>query len=613
MIFSYLENGERREQKLNKLTFDKKCDLLCIGIGAAGAYAAIAAAREGADVIALEKDETIGGMPINGKVPTFYYGDEGGTYLEIESNAAEMDSVFIGGYKHIESRHSALTKLFCSYVTKLFCTSAVIGVFMDGNTVIGVKALIDSKITNISCRLLIDSTSDGHIIRMCPVKTFLGRITDGKTAPFTNRIDYIDSKGSYGYYNDDDGYCNQYNPYEFSKKILRAHAAKLSFIDKKKGRLLSVAQAAGVREGIRFEGEETLSYKSMIMGEKPEKILFYARSDLDKHGRDLAIDDELYQNWWVICNLSTVTMRIPVPFGAVVPRGLRGIVSAGRCLSVDSYASSAVRMNRDMFRMGECVGIAAAMAIKSNCDFMDLDQNEYLKKVRKYNVFDGNMKDEYAFDAPNGSLYRPVRFDLTEAEIINGLQSDSPGEAIWACYISDGSIAEKLLKKESIDLHSAIALGIMGRKESLPTLRLAVINRNLDFFRGCRRSNQYKSAAAICLVGRLGDESDIELLSPIVFDARERMKHIYSAHNDPLVYASDRCAYGYYQIFTHAVIALLKLCRKFGKTDELRAKLDNLFSGESRSAILEFISNGDPESAAFDEAGDFMDNVLKML
>lgn len=612
MIFTYLYMGERKQKTVFEAEFDECCDILCVGAGAAGAYAAIAAAREGADVMVIEKDESIGGMPINGKVPTFYYGDEGGSYEAAEARALELDRAFVGGYKHTESRHCALSELFFERGIRFCGGSVIIGVYMEENRIAGACALIKGKLVRISCKMLIDATSDGHVIRMCPVRTYLGRNTDGKTAPFTNRIDFLDDKGFYGYYNDDDGYCNQYEPYEYSEKIVKAHAAKVSFLKKGKGRLLSVAPAAGVREGLRFEGEETLTYRDILMGNTPRRILFYSRSDLDKHGRDLAIDEELYQNWWVISNLSTVTARIPVPMGAVIPKGLKGIATAGRCLSVDSYASSAVRMNRDMFRMGECVGIASALAVAKGCDIMEIDYVKYLDKVRGYNVFDGRMKDDYAFDAPNGSLYRPVRFDLKPEEILSGLKTDSPGEAIWACYISGGAAADTLLSQGEIDLHTAIALGIMGRKEALPVLREAVQNRNTDFFRGCRRSNQYKSAAAICLLGRIGEESDIELLSPIAFDGDERKRAMYFEPSDPLVSASS-CAYAYYQHFTHAVMALCKLSVRFGREKEIAEKLRELFSGESRDEIVGFISRGKPESAVAAEISDFMDNALRMI
>ena len=74
MILSTLENKKRVEIDCADVSFDRECDLLCIGIGAAGGYAALAAAREGISVIAVEKDANVGGMPVNGRVTFYYYG-----------------------------------------------------------------------------------------------------------------------------------------------------------------------------------------------------------------------------------------------------------------------------------------------------------------------------------------------------------------------------------------------------------------------------------------------------------------------------------------------------------------------------------------------------------
>ena len=620
MTFCYLENGVQKSKTVQPVTFETLCDVLCIGVGAAGAYAAIAAAREGCEVIAVEKDENVGGMPINGKVTFFYYGEEGGTYEDIEHRARCLDKCFYGGDKHPEARQAVLTEILTESGVSLITGATVLGVYIDEFRVTGAMVWRNGEIFNLGCKMLIDATSDGHIVRTCPVKTYFGRVTDGKSVPFTNRTDHISSDGKYMHFNGDDGYCDQYEPWGFSKRILRAHSNKLKFVRPANGnRMLSVATTVGVREGIRYQGEETLTYRDIISAVDPQKVLFYARSDLDKHGHDLAMDEEEYQNWWVMSNLSTVTARIPVPLGAVVPKGFKGIVTAGRCLSVDSYASSAVRMNRDMFRMGECVGIACALAVKSGTDFLEIDYADYLAVTEKYGCMLGKTKDRFAFDHPGKrGFYRPVTFDLTDEQIFSLLASDSPGEAIYACYLSDGTIAKKLiLCLESTDgsfaFHAAVALGIMGRREALPVLRKAVEERSNEIFKGCRRSNQYKSAVAICLLGRLGEKSDIDLISPIVFDDRERERAIYAEPNDVLAFYTNDCRFCFYQHFTHAVMALVKLTAKHGGRAELNAKLSERFSGENGKKLVFYVSDGRPSGALGEEMRDFMENVLKML
>ncbi|MFQ9801762.1 MAG: FAD-dependent oxidoreductase [Clostridia bacterium] len=89
-----------------------------------------------------------------------------------------------------------------------------------------------------------------------------------------------------------------------------------------------------------------------------------AYSDIDRHGQDRAFDGRVYQDWYVLSNLSTVTMKIRLPLEILIPKGWKRLVSVSRCLALDEYVSAAVRMNRDMYRLGESAGVAIAMAVQ---------------------------------------------------------------------------------------------------------------------------------------------------------------------------------------------------------------------------------------------------------
>ncbi|MBO7292856.1 MAG: hypothetical protein J6V07_02865 [Clostridia bacterium] len=72
-----------------------------------------------------------------------------------------------------------------------------------------------------------------------------------------------------------------------------------------------------------------LTCRDVLTGNAPERVLFYAYSDLDRHGYDRAIDDELFQSFRVVAGLATLTVRIRVPMGAIVPCGFRERVTDG--------------------------------------------------------------------------------------------------------------------------------------------------------------------------------------------------------------------------------------------------------------------------------------------
>ena len=372
-------------EELGNVNFSLDCDVLCIGAGAAGVYAAESSAREGCDVILLESSACIGGMHVRGNVCCYYYGEEGGTYLDVDGKCNR--DVFFAGFQEPETKQVIYYKRLTELGVKILCRHCPIGVYMENDRVVGLLVLTDDGEISIRAKMIIDSTSEGHIIRMCPVKTTYGRSIDGKTVPFTVRTQYL-ADGCFKSVNTDSGYTNQYDEEDFSKKIILAHANGAKYIDK--GEFINLASHTGVREGISFEGENRIEYSDIIFDKQWDKVLFYAYSDLDKHGYDYALDEDLFQNWFVISNLSTVTFSIAVPLGCVVPKNLKGIVTACRCISGDTYSISSIRMNKDMFRLGECVGIGASIAVKDNCDFMDIDYDKYLEKVKHYGCFRSN-------------------------------------------------------------------------------------------------------------------------------------------------------------------------------------------------------------------------------
>ena len=380
MMLSMLENRALVKKDRDLTEFDYCCNVLCVGAGSAGCYAADSAAREGASVILLEIGENIGGMHVSGGVTGYYYGTHGGSYEE-DDLKTDSDTVFLTNTRHWEQRQIRLTERLLKSGVKVLCRHSVLGLYLDGARVVGVLAFDGEKKFSIKADVTIDATSDGHLIRMTDVKKQYGRPSDGSFVPFSISLKYTKNGKLLSKHNDS-GIMDHYCERDFSQKTVTARADAGSML--RDVEIVNCSLHTGIREGLTYEGEATLRYEELLLGKQSEKVLFWAYSDLDRHGGLRATEEELFQNWWVISNLSTVVIRIPIPFGSVVPQGIKGLVTAGRCLSCDTYTQSAVRMNRDMFRMGECVGVAAAMAALSCVDFLEIDYEEYLTRVRAF-------------------------------------------------------------------------------------------------------------------------------------------------------------------------------------------------------------------------------------
>ena len=154
----------------------------------------------------------------------------------------------------------------------------------------------------------------------------------------------------------------------------------------------------------------------------------------------------------------------------------------------------------------------------------------------------------------------------------------------------------------------AIALGIIGDARALPTLRDIVNNRDDFYFKDSRRSNQFRSAIALCLIGRLGDVSDLKLLYEIAFDENEIKRQMYhTLKPDYLYYVHSDKNFVYYEMFTHAVTALLKIHKRCGiSLDKFRSAL--LHERDSGSAVKRIIHT--VGGSAHTELCDFLDYVI---
>ena len=96
MIYRRIVNGIAEESSAADFTFDGHYDVIVAGLGTAGSYALVSAAKEGAKVLGIERYNGVGGMGTYGYVSGYYYGVGGGLHIHIDEAAAQLrDEMFI--------------------------------------------------------------------------------------------------------------------------------------------------------------------------------------------------------------------------------------------------------------------------------------------------------------------------------------------------------------------------------------------------------------------------------------------------------------------------------------------------------------------------------------
>ena len=130
-------------------------------------------------------------------------------------------------------------------------------------------------------------------------------------------------------------------------------------------RLMATGSTLGIRESRHMEGEYTLTLEDVLEGRVTEDAVALCSNSVDIHGRFGPRSNEY------------LTVRdgeyYGIPYRCLVPRGIDGLLAAGRCLSAESEAAGAVRVMPPCMAMGQAAGTAAALAARAGISPRQVD------------------------------------------------------------------------------------------------------------------------------------------------------------------------------------------------------------------------------------------------
>ncbi len=135
----------------------------------------------------------------------------------------------------------------------------------------------------------------------------------------------------------------------------------------------AAAPRIGVRETRRIIGEHVLTGEECIEGRKSEMGIAKCSHDVDLHRE------------------GTKQTRIPisnggsydVPYGCLVPRGLKNMLIAGRCLSSTREGNGSARAMGCAMATGQAAGTAAALCAAAGLDDVREIKIEALRQTLK--------------------------------------------------------------------------------------------------------------------------------------------------------------------------------------------------------------------------------------
>jgi hypothetical protein len=383
-----------------------KTEILIVGGGPAGFSAAVTAAREGRNVMLLERGGYLGGMWTLGLVsPFFDNAQKGGLNQELREKLIQNNAW--GGLRDISFDHCQMILILDeitqeSGVKMLLYTLAEEAIVENGK-VKGVIAVTKNGPVAIEADIVIDCSGDGTIAADAGAEFKLGRDDDNLTQPMTMMFKVGGIKDSYdkediiGWYRIlaervDESELLKKIPFNYPAiiKMPRKGEALFQWTHMKfrngldpddltaatlEGRrqikyaleyfknisdifgdvyLLDLPEVIGVRDTRRIIGEYYIKDEDVTSGKKFEDAVCKVNFGIDIHEPEKKSQTVIGHNGFYI------------PYRSLIPAGLDNILVAGRCISGSWPAHAAYRVTGNCVATGEAAGKAAALSISEN-------------------------------------------------------------------------------------------------------------------------------------------------------------------------------------------------------------------------------------------------------
>jgi len=126
-----------------------------------------------------------------------------------------------------------------------------------------------------------------------------------------------------------------------------------------KAAVVSASPEVGVRETYRIVGEKTVTEPGYLAGTVEPDTLCYSYWYIDEHN---AAWKESHQVFHEQGKVGTI------PLGAMIPKGVAHLLVAGRSISSDHGANSALRVQASCMAIGQSAGVVAALAAQGGVD-----------------------------------------------------------------------------------------------------------------------------------------------------------------------------------------------------------------------------------------------------
>ncbi len=413
-------------------------DVIVIGGGFAGSGAALAAARNGAKTLLIERINALGGAPATMGVNPFmrYFTKEPETgetkYLSrgifeelvdgMNKAGAMLRNIFNPEWLKI-----LLNRKMQEAGVELLFNSVVVAAERENNHLISVTAANKSGMVKLEASYFIDCTGDADVVALAGFPYRLGRPEDHLCQPMTlnfliagvdpepfqrnqDRIVPLwQAEQKKGYIknpmdgimvfqttvpsivrlnatrvirrNPTDGWEITLADLEAREQIvelwefLRAHVPGFE-----NSSIFSSAVQTGVRESRMIDGEHILTSEELIACTRFPDRIAAGNYDIDIHNPEGSGTSHYF---------FPDGQYYTIPYRSLIPKDSENLLVAGRCISATHEAQASIRIMPIVCTLGEAAGTAAAIALRGHCPVSRVDIAMLQNTLTAANAFIG--------------------------------------------------------------------------------------------------------------------------------------------------------------------------------------------------------------------------------
>jgi hypothetical protein len=396
-------------------------DVAIAGGGTAGSLAAIASARQGARTALFETLSFLGGAGTGGNIHVYWYGVAGGLQDEVDGRVREISELYApagtwGKGFHPAAKMTVLEEMAAEAGVRFVPGALVYGVTRTDATVLRASVAVAEGSGQARAAAWIDGTGDGDLAALAGAGFRLGRVGDGNLHAFTLSAGFVSTDGERlvaRHVNYDSGYADPLDVEDMTRARLDGLHQYLRAEYDETRRPTFIAPLLGIRQGRLIDTDYVLTIDDLYERRRFPDAVGYTGGHYDNHSQDYEFEsrDAMFLSW--ACNISTVFTACEIPYRVLVPKGLDNLWIACRALGVSDEAHASLRMQRDMQRVGEVCGIAAAMGAKSGLASRAIPLEELRSRL-----------------AASGALRLQARSDATFGPVVDGQSWAWPYEGL---------------------------------------------------------------------------------------------------------------------------------------------------------------------------------------